>query len=80
MLRDLTDDGLAWRRKVVVMGGDVRQVLPVVRCGIRAQVFDACINRSPFWLSVHQLLLTQNMRVLRSGSETRSCSTSVLGK
>ena len=32
--------------KIVVSGGDMRQVLPVVQCGSRAIIVNACINNS----------------------------------
>jgi ATP-dependent DNA helicase PIF1 len=61
----------AWRAnvpfggKVVVMGGDFRQVLPVVPRGTRPAIVNACIKRSPLWQHVHVLPLTINMRVQR---------------
>jgi ATP-dependent DNA helicase PIF1 len=48
--------------KVMVFGGDFRQVLPVVPRGSRAQVTNACLKRSYLWPNIRQIRLTQNMR------------------
>lgn len=50
--------------KVIVIGGDFRQVLPVMRLASRAQVVDSCLKRSPLWRAFTVFHLTDNMRVL----------------
>ncbi|XP_015689952.1 uncharacterized protein LOC107303779 [Oryza brachyantha] len=50
--------------KVIVLGGDFRQILPVVRKGSRASIVDASITNSPLWCHVILLRLTMNMRLL----------------
>ncbi|XP_058763805.1 uncharacterized protein LOC131637240 [Vicia villosa] len=52
--------------KVVVFGGDFRQILPVVPRGSRSDIVHAAINASYIWRDVQVLTLTQNMR-LQSG-------------
>ncbi|XP_058775057.1 uncharacterized protein LOC131649304 [Vicia villosa] len=52
--------------KVVVFGGDFRQILPVVPRGSRSDIVHSAINASYIWRSVQVLTLTQNMR-LQSG-------------
>jgi hypothetical protein len=49
--------------KVMVFGGDFRQVLPVVPRGTRAQIMDATLLRSYIWKDVRKICLTRNMRV-----------------
>jgi ATP-dependent DNA helicase PIF1 len=49
--------------KVIVLGGDPRQILPVIEGGNRAQIINAAITNSPLWNSVTILHLTQNMRL-----------------
>merc|ERR1712091_586637 len=69
-LRDLmagpnqtADDMPPFGGKVIVLGGDFRQVLPVMRRASRAQVVDSCIKRSPLWRAFTVFHLTDNMRV-----------------
>lgn len=64
--------------KVVVLGGDLRQILPVVEGGSKQEVLSATITRSRLWSHVEILSLNQNMRLemfcTRSWSATRgSC-------
>jgi ATP-dependent DNA helicase PIF1 len=49
--------------KTIVLGGDFRQILPVVPKGGRADVVHATINSSPLWRRCTVLRLTQNMRL-----------------
>jgi hypothetical protein len=52
--------------KVVVMGGDFRQLLPMVPRGTRGQIVDASLKRSVIlWHSVKVHHLHENMRVQR---------------
>uniref|UniRef100_A0A453NCD3 ATP-dependent DNA helicase n=1 Tax=Aegilops tauschii subsp. strangulata TaxID=200361 RepID=A0A453NCD3_AEGTS len=41
--------------KVVVFGGDFRQVLPVVTRGTRAQITDATLLRSYLWQKIRKI-------------------------
>ena len=50
--------------KTVLLGGDFRQVLPVVESGTRVDTVDACITNSYLWSHVKILKLTINMRLL----------------
>ncbi|XP_076944504.1 ATP-dependent DNA helicase PIF1-like [Bidens hawaiensis] len=49
--------------KVVVFGGDFRQILPVVTNGTRSECVNACINSSYIWSKCEVLKLTKNMRL-----------------
>jgi hypothetical protein len=49
--------------KVVVLGGDPRQILPVIEGGSRTHITNAAITNSPLWHSVTILQLTENMRL-----------------
>ena len=62
-LRDICSCELPFGGKVIVFGGDFRQILPVIRHCTRAQVVSACINRSPLWNRVKVMKLTINMRL-----------------
>ncbi|XP_050895956.1 uncharacterized protein LOC127102652 [Lathyrus oleraceus] len=47
--------------KIMIMGGDFRQVLPVIEKGSRGQMISACIVRSQLWATTKILHLRQNM-------------------
>ncbi|XP_021745359.1 ATP-dependent DNA helicase PIF1-like [Chenopodium quinoa] len=64
-LRDLTGVDVPFGGKVVVFGGDFRQILPVVPKGTKAQTIDVCLVRSTLWRHVQLLHLTQNMRSIQ---------------
>ncbi|XP_020967606.1 uncharacterized protein LOC107615768 [Arachis ipaensis] len=49
--------------KVVILGGDFRQVLPVIPKGSRAEIVMASINSSVLWKYCEVLCLTKNMRL-----------------
>ncbi|XP_071725808.1 uncharacterized protein [Rutidosis leptorrhynchoides] len=54
--------------KVVVFGGDFRQILPVIQRGTRAEIVDASLHSSHLWNKCKVLRLTKNMR-LRSDND-----------
>ncbi|XP_042987192.1 ATP-dependent DNA helicase PIF1-like [Carya illinoinensis] len=62
MLRDINDSELTFGRKVVIFCGDFRQVLPVVRKGIRQEHVDASLVSSYLWPTLIKFHLTENMR------------------
>ncbi|GJU15982.1 ATP-dependent DNA helicase PIF1-like protein [Tanacetum coccineum] len=47
----------------VLLGGDFRQILPVIPKGKRADIVQACINRSVLWKHCKVFTLTRSMRV-----------------
>ncbi|XP_014678518.1 PREDICTED: uncharacterized protein LOC106818314 [Priapulus caudatus] len=68
-LRDITSQDLPFGGKVMVLAGDFRQVLPVIKRGSRAQIVDASLKRSKLWSHFTLFNLTENMRVLQSGDD-----------
>jgi hypothetical protein len=60
--------------KTILLAGDFRQVLPVVKKGSRPQAVNAAINRSPVWPHFHCFKLTENMRLIRNGKMTNDLS------
>lgn len=48
--------------KVVVVGGDFRQLLPVVPGGSKEDIINECVISSPLWKNFKVLKLTHNMR------------------
>ncbi|XP_023751068.2 uncharacterized protein LOC111899444 [Lactuca sativa] len=61
-MQDIINGKLPFGGKIMVMGGDFRQVLSVVRRGTRAQIVDSSLRMSPLWASVKRLQLNINMR------------------
>jgi len=61
-LQDIMECALPFGGKVMVFGGDFRQVLPVVTRGTRAQVTDATLQRSYLWNKIQKIRLSRNMR------------------
>ncbi|XP_028752922.1 uncharacterized protein LOC114712535 [Neltuma alba] len=49
--------------KCIVMGGDFRQILPVIPKGSRATIVDACITSLLLWNQCTVFRLTRNMRL-----------------
>ncbi|XP_057415282.1 uncharacterized protein LOC130710142 [Lotus japonicus] len=55
--------------KIVVLGGDFRQILPVIPKGTRAEIVMSTINSSRLWRFCRVLSLTENMRLLGNLSD-----------
>jgi ATP-dependent DNA helicase PIF1 len=54
--------------KVIVFGGDFRQIFPVVPRGSRSDIVHDSINSSKIWNHCKVLTLTQNMRLKKNGN------------
>jgi ATP-dependent DNA helicase PIF1 len=55
--------------KVVVFGGDFRQILPVVPRGSRSDIVHSSINASHIWTHCEVLTLTKNMRLMHNADQ-----------
>ncbi|GJV81518.1 ATP-dependent DNA helicase PIF1-like protein [Tanacetum coccineum] len=53
----------------VLLGGDFRQILPVIPKAKRPEIVQACINRSHLWDSCNIFKLTRSMRVNEYGAD-----------
>ncbi|XP_070494675.1 uncharacterized protein [Chironomus tepperi] len=62
LLREIMNCEKIFGGKVIVVGGDFRQTLPVVPRGTRTDIIECCIKSSPLWRHFNQLSLTVNMR------------------
>ncbi|XP_059289718.1 uncharacterized protein LOC132043247 isoform X6 [Lycium ferocissimum] len=49
--------------KTIVLGGDFRQILPVITKGTRQEIVNATLNSSDLWPQCQVLKLTKNMRL-----------------
>ena len=47
----------------MLLGGDFRQLLPIVMKGKRQDVVQVAINRSYIWDKCHMMILSMSMRV-----------------
>ncbi|CAI9287988.1 unnamed protein product [Lactuca saligna] len=64
LLRDLMEKDELFGGKVIVLGGDFRQTLPVVPNGSKHDTIAACLTNSYLWQKFHLLQLDENMRAL----------------
>lgn len=67
-LCDIMDCKDPFGGKVILLGGDFRQVLPVIRHGGQADIIESSLKRSFLWSFVKTLHLTINMRVQKRAS------------
>jgi ATP-dependent DNA helicase PIF1 len=63
VVKDEEDKNKIFGGKVVVFGGDFRQILPVIPRGSRSDIVHASINASKIWDHCQVLTLTKNMRL-----------------
>jgi len=63
-LRDIMNNDLPFGGKIVILGGDFRQLLPIKVRGTRSEIVNLSIKFSPIWKHFVNYSLIQNMRVL----------------
>ncbi|XP_028081957.1 uncharacterized protein LOC114283346 [Camellia sinensis] len=68
-LRDTCDSEKPFGGITVVLGGDFRQILPVITKGIREQIVNASLRHSFLWKDIHVLSLNLNMRLNHANLE-----------
>ncbi|XP_057305275.1 ATP-dependent DNA helicase PIF1-like [Hydractinia symbiolongicarpus] len=78
-LQDICNNELPFGDKVVLLGGDFSQLLPVVRKGKATEIVDMCFKSSPLWHLVTEFRLTRNMRT-RPGEQQFAAWLLQLGK
>lgn len=61
-LKDLCNNQMPFGGKIVLLGGNFRQILPVVRFGHKESTIDQTIKRSHLWPLFKTLKLTNNIR------------------
>ena len=62
LFKDLMQSDVPFGGKFFILGGDFRQVLPVVRQASRAKIVNSCLKSSPVWPCFQKFQLTINMR------------------
>ena len=68
-LRDICDSEKPFGGITVVLGGDFRQILPVIPKGVREQIVNTSLRHSILWKHIHILTLDLNMRLNHEGRE-----------
>ncbi|XP_004210953.2 uncharacterized protein LOC101239365 [Hydra vulgaris] len=63
LLKDVWNNNFAFGGKVILFGGDFRQILSVVKRGQPAEIVESCIKCSLQWQRVQKFALTENMKV-----------------
>nr|CDJ95688.1 Protein of unknown function DUF889 domain containing protein [Haemonchus contortus] len=69
LLRDIMQNNLLFGGKLMIVGGDFRQVLPVVERGRQEDLEGACIKNSYLWQHFKTFHLSINMRASSSDTE-----------
>ncbi|XGW13313.1 hypothetical protein V3C99_000002 [Haemonchus contortus] len=69
LLKDIMQNSEPFGGKIMIIGGDFRQVLPVVEHGGRQDSVEACVHKSALWslFTIHHLSV--NMRARDAGSD-----------
>ena len=62
MFRDICNSNVSFAGKVILLGGDFRQTLPVVTRSTPAQIIEVCLKSSALWPSVQIFQFHRNMR------------------
>ncbi|KAF7138016.1 hypothetical protein RHSIM_Rhsim07G0256200 [Rhododendron simsii] len=62
-LRDICNCEKPFGGITVVLGGDFRQILPVITKGVREQIVNASLRHSVLWKEINVLTLDVNMRL-----------------
>ena len=64
---DNYDKDLPFGGKTILLGGDFRQILPVIPGGTKEQIINASLTSSTLWSKFTVLTLTENMRLSTNG-------------
>ena len=78
LLRDLMGLDILFGGKVVIIGGDFRQLLPVVPKGTKTDILNHTLKFSYTWNSMIQLAISRNMRLAPTDKETRDFASLLL--
>ncbi|XP_012844687.1 PREDICTED: ATP-dependent DNA helicase PIF2-like [Erythranthe guttata] len=71
-MKSILDSDMPFGGKVVVLGVDFRQILPVVLKASRQDIVHATINSSPLWRQCKVMKLNKNMRLESSSSSANA--------
>ena len=74
-LQDICENGKPFGGITVVLGGNFRQILPVIPRGVREQIVAASLRRSNLWQNICVLTLEVNMRLNSTNHENANFAT-----
>ena len=74
-LRDVAQNNIPFGGKLMLIGGDFRQILPITTKVSPQHAYYACLKSSPLWKLFKRFALTQNMR---AGNANASFATDIL--
>ena len=64
MLQDINDNKMLFGGKVIVFGGDFRQVLPIVPRARKEEIINSCLIMSHLWPLLEKIKLIENIRAM----------------
>ena len=68
MLRDISGVNKQFGGKVVLLSGDLQQILPIIKNGSQGAIVDRCLINSSLFPNFEALRLSENMRLKASRS------------
>ena len=74
IISGMTKENAVFGGKVILFGGDFRQILPVIPGGSRSDIVNSTINASYLWDHCEVLTLTKNMRLQQPGLQGSTAS------
>uniref|UniRef100_A0A8R1HK93 ATP-dependent DNA helicase n=1 Tax=Caenorhabditis japonica TaxID=281687 RepID=A0A8R1HK93_CAEJA len=80
VLRDLTDSPSPFGGKRIVLGGDFRQILPVIRHGTKTDPINNCIKNSYLWNQFQKFSLLDNMRFINGDASPKNIDGDLLNE
>jgi hypothetical protein len=72
LFKDLYNNNEPFGGKIVIVSGDFRQMLSVLRHGNRIQIIENCVKKSNSWKYFQCISLTENKRVSEDDIEFKS--------
>uniref|UniRef100_A0A8R1EDJ0 ATP-dependent DNA helicase n=1 Tax=Caenorhabditis japonica TaxID=281687 RepID=A0A8R1EDJ0_CAEJA len=80
VLRELTDSPSAFGEKRIVLGGDFRQILPVIRHGTKTDPINNCIKNSYPWIQFQKFSLLDNTRIINGDASPKNIDGDLLNE
>ena len=62
-LRDLCDNDSLFGNKILLLSGDFRQTLPIIKFAKKEEIINSCIKFSYFWNDIKLFRLSKNLRL-----------------